>query len=68
LRVKGIPGPTGIIAAMAGEQEVELAARIVAAYSDVESGKEAIVEVSGKEEINITITVRAKEEFRDLLI
>ncbi|MGD8530131.1 MAG: tRNA 4-thiouridine(8) synthase ThiI [Syntrophobacterales bacterium] len=68
LRVKGVPGPTGIMAAMAGEEEVELAAHIVAAYSDVETGKEAIVEVSGKEDRKITITVRAKEEFRELLI
>ena len=68
LRVKGIPGPTGIIAAMAGERELELAALIVAAYSDAESGKEATVEVWGKEDRKITITVRAKEEFRDLLI
>jgi hypothetical protein len=68
LRVKGVPGPTGIMEAMAGEEEVELAAHIVAAYSDVETGKEAIVEVSGKEDRKITITVRAKEEFRELLI
>jgi len=68
LRVKGVPGPTGIMAAMAGEEEVELAAHIVAAYSDVETGKEAIVEVSGKEDREIAITVRAKEEFRELLI
>jgi hypothetical protein len=54
--------------AMAGEEEVELAAHIVAAYSDVETGKEAIVEVSGKEDREIAITVRAKEEFRELLI
>jgi len=68
LRVKGVPGPTGIIAAMAGEQEVELAARIVAAYSDVETGKKALVEVSGKEEREITVNTPPKEEFRQLLI
>jgi tRNA-specific 2-thiouridylase len=68
LRVKEVPGPTGIIAAMAAEQEVELAAHIVAAYSDVQTGKEAIVEVSGKEECEITVTVRPKKEFQDLLI
>ena len=68
LRVKGVPGPTGIIAAMAAEQEVELAAHIVAAYSDVQTGKEAIVEVSGKEERKITVTVRPKKDFRDFLI
>ena len=68
LRVKGVPGPTGLMAAKAGEQEVELASHIVAAYSDVETGKEATVEVSGKEDRKITIAVRAKEEFRELLI
>ncbi len=68
LRVKEVAGPTGIIAAMAEEQEVELAAQIVAAYSDVQTGKEAIVEVSGKEDRKITVSVRPKKEFRDLLI
>lgn len=68
LRVKGVPGPTGLIAAEASDQEVELAASIVAAYSDAETGKEAIVEVSGKEIRKITVTVRPKKEFRDLLI
>jgi len=68
LRVKVMPGPTGITPAMAAEQEVELAAYIVAAYSDVQTGREAIVEVSGKEGREITVTVRAKKEFRDLLI
>jgi len=68
LRVKEVPGPTGIIAAMAAEQEVELAAHIVAAYSDVQTGKEAIVEVSGKEECEITVSTPAKEEFRELLV
>jgi len=68
LRIEGVPGPTGIIAAMAAKQKVELAAHIVAAYSDVQTGEEAIVEVSGKEERKITVTARPKKEFRDLLI
>jgi hypothetical protein len=68
VRVKGVPGPTGLIAAQVSEQEVELAAGIVAAYSDAETGEEAIVVVSGKEEREITITVRPKKQFRELLI
>ena len=68
LRVKGMPGPTGLIAGLAEEQEVELAASVVAAYSDAETGKEVIVEVSGKEDRTITISTPSKEEFRKLLI
>ena len=68
LRVKGVPGPTGLIAALAEEQEVELAAKVVAAYSDVETGKDAVVMLSGRENREILLTVRPKEEFRDLLI
>jgi tRNA-specific 2-thiouridylase len=68
LRVKEVPGPTGIIAAMAAEQEVELAAQIVASYSDVQTGEEATVEVSGKEEREIKVNTPPKEEFRKLLI
>ena len=68
LRVKGVPGPTGLIGAHVSEQEVELAAGIVAAYSDAETGEEAIVVVSGKEDREMTITVRPKKEFRELLI
>ena len=68
LRVKGVPGPTGLIAALAEEQEVELAANVVAAYSDAESGKEVVVEVSGKEDRTITVNTPPKEEFRKLLI
>ena len=68
LRVKGVPGPTGLIGAHVSEQEVELAAGIVAAYSDAETGEEAIVVVSGKDDREMTITVRPKKEFRELLI
>ena len=68
LRVKGVPGPTGLIAALAEEQEVELAAKVVAAYSDAETGKDAVVMLSGRENREILLTVRPKEEFRDLLI
>jgi tRNA-specific 2-thiouridylase len=68
LRVKGVPGPTGLITAMAEEQEVELAANVVAAYSDAETGKDALVLLTGRENREILVTVRPKEEFRELLI
>ncbi|UCE84351.1 MAG: tRNA 4-thiouridine(8) synthase ThiI [Deltaproteobacteria bacterium] len=68
LRVKGVPGPTGLMAAEASAQEVELAANIVAAYSDVETGKKAVVEVTGKEDRKIRVNTPPKEEFRELLV
>ena len=68
LRVKGIPGPTGLLSVEAPEQEVELAADIVAAYSDAPTGEDTVVVLSGREDREITVTVRAKEAFRDLLI
>ena len=68
LRVKGIPGPTGLLAVQVSEQEVELAADIVAAYSDAPTGEDTVVVLSGREDWEITVTVRAKEAFRDLLI
>jgi tRNA-specific 2-thiouridylase len=68
LRVQGVPGPIGLIAAMAEEQEVELAANVVAAYSDAETGKDALVMLTGRENREILVTVRPKEEFRELLI
>jgi hypothetical protein len=68
LRVKGIPGPTGLLAAQVPVQEVESAAGIVAAYSDAETGEDTVVVLSGRENREITITVRPKEDFRELLI
>jgi tRNA-specific 2-thiouridylase len=68
LRVKGIPGPTGLIAVQVCEQEVELAATIVAAYSGAETGEGTVVVLSGRENREITVTVKPKEDFRDLLI
>jgi tRNA-specific 2-thiouridylase len=68
LRVKGVPGPTGLIVATTEGQEVELAANVLAAYSDAETGKEVVVEVSGREKRKITVSTPPKEEFRELLI
>jgi hypothetical protein len=68
LKVEGIPGPTGFLAAEISQLEVELAARIVAAYSDAETGTETVVMLSGRENREIEVETRPKEEFRDLLI
>ncbi len=68
LRVEGVPTPTGLLSAESSQQELELAADIVAAYSDAETGEEAIVEVSGKEVRKITLNTPPKEEFRKLLV
>jgi hypothetical protein len=56
------------LAAEISQLEVELAARIVAAYSDAETGTETVVMLSGRENREIEVETRPKEEFRDLLI
>ena len=68
LKVKGVPGPTGLVAAETSQVDVELAANVVAAYSDAEVGTDAVVMISGQDERMMTIKTRPKEEFRDLLI
>jgi tRNA U34 2-thiouridine synthase MnmA/TrmU len=67
-KAKGAPGPTGLLAADASEQEVELAATIVAAYSDAVTGEETVVIISGRDRREVTVTTPPKGEFRDLLI
>lgn len=69
LKVNGVPGPTGLLPEAAPAADVELAAGIVAAYSDAPTGTQAEVSVtSTKNSRTITVTVRAKKEFRSLLI
>lgn len=68
LKVEGIPGPSGLVAAEISQLEVELAARIVAAYSDAETGTETVVILSGRENREITVKTPPKKDFRDLLI
>ncbi len=69
LRVEGgIPGPTGLIDAEASAAEMELAAEVVAAYSDADTGTEAVVAISGQAEQEIRVTTPSKKEFRNLLI
>jgi tRNA U34 2-thiouridine synthase MnmA/TrmU len=68
LKVTGVSGPTGLLTAECSSQEVELGAKIVAAYSDAPTDSAAIVLVSGQHERQITVTTPPKEEFRDMLI
>jgi tRNA U34 2-thiouridine synthase MnmA/TrmU len=68
LRVEGIPGPTGLIDGKASVAEIELAAEVVAAYSDADTGTEAVVAISGQAEREILVTTPSKREFRNLLI
>lgn len=66
--VRGVPGPTGLIVAEVSSEDMELAAAIVAAYSDAATGDDAIVVVSGKENREVKVNTPLKEEFRQLLI
>jgi hypothetical protein len=69
LKVNGVPGPTGLMPSGASEEEVKLAAALVAAYSDAATGTQTTVSVSsGRSSWAVTVPVRPKEEFRDLLI
>ena len=68
LRVKGIPGPTGLLAAETSQSEVVLAAHIVAAYSDAETDTDAMVIVSGQENREVGVKTPPKGDFRDWLI
>lgn len=67
-KAKGVPGPTGLLAAETSQWEVELAAKIVAAYSDAETDTEAVVMASGRENREIKVNTPPKEDFRELLI
>ena len=66
--VEGIPGPTGLLSQGTSPGEVELAAAVVAAYSDAETGTDAVVSISGRENREVTVRVKSKQEFRNLLI
>jgi tRNA U34 2-thiouridine synthase MnmA/TrmU len=68
LRVEGVPGPTGLIDGEASAEEIELAAEVVAAYSDADTGTEAVVVISGQDEREIRVNTPSKKEFRNLLI
>jgi len=67
-KVSGIPGPTGLIVTQVSYGEIELAAAIVAAYSDAVTGDTTVVVVSGEENREVTVNTPPKEEFRELLL
>ncbi len=69
LRVNEVPGPTALLPGEAAAQDLELAAAVVAAYSDAAAGTEATVSLfSGQKNWSVTVMVRPKEEFREMLI
>jgi tRNA U34 2-thiouridine synthase MnmA/TrmU len=67
-KVKDIPGPTGLITTQPSSGDRELAAAIVAAYSDAATGDDAVVIVLGKEDREVQVNTPPKEKFRDLLV
>jgi tRNA U34 2-thiouridine synthase MnmA/TrmU len=67
-KVSGIPGPTGLIVTQASYEEIQMAAQIVAAYSDAVTGNNTVVLVAGKENREVTVNTPPKEEFRKLLL
>ncbi len=68
LIAEGIPGPTGLIDGETSAAEIQLAAEVVAAYSDADTGTEAVVMISGQDEGEIRVNTPSKKEFRNLLI
>lgn len=69
IKVNEVPGPTALLPGGAPAAEVDVAAAVVAAYSDAVSGTDAIVSLSsGHTNRTITVAVRPKEEFREMLI
>ena len=69
MKVNDMPGPTALLPGGAPATEVEVAAAVVAAYSDAVTGTEASIALSsGQNARTMTVTVRPKEEFREMLI
>ena len=67
LTISDIPGPWCLLSGILGDDDIEKAARICAAYSDTEQGQECIVDVRYRDEIEkISVTVDKKDrtEFR----
>ena len=69
IKVNEVPGPTALLPGGASAAEVEVAAAVVAAYSDAVTGTEASIAVSTDQTTRImTVVVRPKEEYREMLI
>jgi tRNA U34 2-thiouridine synthase MnmA/TrmU len=69
IRPVGVPGPTALVPGGAGRPEMETAAAITAAYSDVkEAGRTELRLEGAGGEVTLTVTPRPKEAFRDRMI
>jgi tRNA-specific 2-thiouridylase len=69
MKVNEVPGPTALLPGGASAAEVEVAAAVVAAYSDAVTGNEASIAVSVNETTRIlTVVVKPKQEYRAMLI
>lgn len=69
LRPMGIPGPTVLLPGGGERREIETAAAIATAYSDVKTGEPARIRLEGGGEVDfLSVSYRGKEEFRDLMI
>jgi tRNA U34 2-thiouridine synthase MnmA/TrmU len=69
MKVDEVPGPTALLPGGATAADVEVAAAVVAAYSDAATGTEASIAVSmGQTTRIMTVVVRPKEEYREMLI
>jgi tRNA-specific 2-thiouridylase len=69
VKVNEVPGPTALLPGGASAAEVEVAAAVVAAYSDAVTGTEASITVSVDQTTRLmTVMVKPKEEYRGMLI
>ena len=69
IRPVGVPGPTALVPGGAERPEMETAAAITAAYSDVEEGGRAEVRLGDVDgETILAVSPRPKETFRDRMI
>lgn len=65
----GVPGPTVLLPGGAGRTEIETAAAITAAYSDVKAGEQARIRCEGPDgDAVLWVSSPGKEAFRDLMI
>jgi tRNA U34 2-thiouridine synthase MnmA/TrmU len=69
IRPVGVPGPTALVPGGAERQEMETAAVITAAYSDVKEGQRAEIRLENADgETLLSVPARPKETFRGLMI
>lgn len=69
LKTVSAPGPTALISGELSEASVELAARIVAAYSDARGPNKTAVRVTGKDESRLLMVgIHDKKEYKKNMI